>query len=122
MSEYYDFEKKFRNPIQLAPALPYEPRHDRVLVKQFAAPEQPAEGVFIPQSQTAPPNEGIVIAVGLGLRNRVTGILDPVDLKPGDHVCFVEHAGYEVVVDGVSYLQMRDEEIVGRRSKPCENV
>jgi chaperonin GroES len=96
----------------------YKPRGDRVIVKQLEATEQAPGGMELPDSQQKPPNEGIVIAAGPGLRNRVTGYVDEIDLKPGDHVVFVEHAGYEIVIDGETYLQMRDEEIVGTRVVP----
>lgn len=93
----------------------YKPRGDRVIVKQLDAPE-PEPGVMsLPDSQRKKPNEGIVVAVGPGLRNRVTGYVDEIDLKPGDHVVFVDHAGYPIVIDGVEYLQMREEECVGTR-------
>ncbi len=93
----------------------YEPRGDRVLVSRLPPPE-PKEGmVFIPASQQKPLNEATVVVVGPGLRNRTTGKIDPVDLDPGDIVCFVDYAGFEVEVDGVKYLSLRDEEIHGRR-------
>ena len=98
--------------------LKYRPRGDRVLVRRLERPERPqTEEAYaeLPDSQQRPVFEGIVVAVGPGARNRVTGLIDPIDLKPGDHVCFVEHAGYEVEVDGETLLQMRDEEIHGQR-------
>ena len=95
----------------------YEPRGDRVLVRRLPRPA-PQEGeVIIPNSQQKELDEGIVVAVGPGLRNRVTWQIDPVDLEPGDHVCFGEFAGSDVEVDGQTYLSMRDEEIHGRRVK-----
>ena len=94
----------------------YEPRGDRVLVRRLPRPA-PQEGeVIIPNSQQKELDEGIVVAVGPGLRNRVTWQIDPVDLEPGDHVCFGEFAGSDVEVDGQTYLSMRDDEIHGRRA------
>lgn len=69
----------------------------------------------MPNSQTKALDEGIVVAVGPGQRNRLTWQIDPVDLEPGDHVCFGDFAGSDVTVDGVVYLSMRDEEIHGVR-------
>lgn len=97
----------------------YEPRGDRVIVKQLTAAPQQEGQVFLPDSQRKPLNEGIVIAVGPGVRNRFTGMIDPVDLKEGDHVCFLEFAGFEIIVDGEAYISMRNEEVHGRRlAKP----
>ena len=93
----------------------YEPRGDRVVVKRLEPPA-PKEGeVIMPKSQAKQLDEGIVVAVGPGLRNRLTWQVDPVDLQVGDHVCFGDYAGSDVEVDGVKYLSMRDEEIHGRR-------
>lgn len=102
------------------PKINYEPRGDRVIVKQLPPPE-PKEGeMVVPRSQQKPLNEGTVVAVGPGTRNRTTGLLDPVDLEVGDHICYLDFAGSAIEVDGVEYLSMRDEEIHGRRSKPSE--
>lgn len=88
------------------------------MIVQELPPPTPKEGeVFLPASQQKPLNEGIVIAVGPGARNRVTGQLDPIDLNPGDHVCFVDYAGFDIEVDGVKYKSMRDEEVHGRRKQ-----
>ena len=59
-------------------AINYRPRGDRVIVKRLEAPAQNPDEVFIPKSQQKPLNEGIVIAVGPGLRNR-EGFLYPLD-------------------------------------------
>lgn len=93
----------------------YEPRGDRVIVRRLPQPEGMVGGVYVPASQQKPLNEGVVVAVGPGLRNRVTGQRDTIDLKPGDNICFVDFAGFAVEVDGVEYLSLRDEEVHGRR-------
>ncbi len=100
----------------------YEPRGDRVIVTQLPPPPPKPGQVLIPGSQQKPLNEGIVVAVGPGLRNRLTGQVDAVDLEPGDHVCFCDFAGNEIEVDGETYLSMRDEEIHGRRPGSLQPV
>lgn len=94
----------------------FQPRGDRVLVRRMARPEPQAGDVAIPGSQERPLNEGVVVYVGPGKRNSMTGRIDPiVGLEPGAHVCFLDHSGYDVVVDGESLLCMRDEEIFAER-------
>lgn len=100
-----------------SPKINYEPRGDRILVKPLPPPG-PKEGeIFVPASQQRPLNEGLVVAVGPGMRNRITGQIDPIDLEPGDHIGYVDFSGFDVVVDGESFLSMRDEEIHGRRPR-----
>jgi len=95
----------------------YKPRGDRVIVKRLEPPA-PKEGApVLPKSQQKPLDEGLVIAVGPGVRNRVTGYIDEIDLREGDHVCFLEYAGSEIEIDGETYVSMRDEEIHGCRRK-----
>jgi chaperonin GroES len=87
-----------------------QPRGDRVLVRRLEAP-QPKEGeLSLPKSQQAPMNTGIVLAVGPGVRNRITGEIEPIDLIPGDIVDFFDFAN-TVTVDGEELLLLRDEEI-----------
>ena len=87
-------------------AINYVPRGDRVIVKQLELPEREMDGVYLPDSQRKRPDEGIVIAVGVEVK----------DLKPGDHICYLEFAGQTIEVDGVGYLSMRAQEIHGVRS------
>jgi chaperonin GroES len=94
--------------------LGYRPRGDRLVVKRLER-TKPKEGdVFLPESQQKDLNSGIVIAVGPGSRNRVTGYVDAIeDIREGDRVDFVEYAGSEIDVNGEKYLVMREEEIYG---------
>lgn len=102
-------------PLSPDDTINYFPRGDRVIVKRLPAP-LPKEGeLILPTSQQKPLNEGIVIAVGPGARNRITGEVDEIDLCEGDHVCFLDYAGSIINVDGVDYLSLRDEEIHGER-------
>lgn len=93
----------------------YVPRGDRVLVLRKDLPQPVAGDVIIPRSHQKQLDEGTVVAVGPGLRNRFTGEVDKLDLVPGDEVLFVEYGGTDVEVDGVQYLSVRDEEIHGIR-------
>ena len=98
----------------------YQPRQDRVVVKELPPPPPKPGEVIIPGSQAKPLNEGIVVAVGPGARNRLTGLIDEIDLEPGDHVCYADYAGSPITVDGVQYLSMRNEEIHGTRPKAIQ--
>lgn len=90
-----------------------DPHMDRVLVKQFPAPEQAAGAIVIPDSQKTPPLEGEVMAVGKG-RFEYGHLIAP-GVSVGDHVLFADYAGVSVTVDGEEYLLMRSEEILATR-------
>lgn len=87
--------------------LKYTPRGDRVIVRRLPPPAAKQGEVLIPGSQRKELNEGIVIAVG---PHR-----DLADLKPGQHICFLDFAGTPVEVDGQEYLSLRETEIHGVR-------
>jgi chaperonin GroES len=90
----------------------FRPLHDRVVVKRIDAEEKTAGGVIIPDTAKEKPQQGEVIAVGPGGRDE-TGKLIPIDVKVGDRVLFGKWSGTEVKIDGVEYLIMKENDIMG---------
>jgi len=88
------------------------PLHDRVIVKRLEEKEQIKGGIIIPDTAKEKPQQGIVIAVGLGkvLDNgqRVTP-----EVKEGNRVLFGKYSGNEVKIDDEEFLIMREDEILG---------
>ena len=62
------------------------PLHDRVIVRRIEEKESVKGGIIIPDSAKEKQQEGEVIAVGSGKREK--GELIPLDVKPGDRVLF----------------------------------
>jgi chaperonin GroES len=89
-----------------------QPLHDRVLVKRIAEGEQIRGGIIIPDSAKEKPQEGEVIAAGLG-KFREDGSRQALDVKPGDRVLFGKYTSSEIKVDGEELLIMREDEILG---------
>src|SRR5438552_2327927 len=58
------------------------PLHDRVIVKRIEEKETVKGGIIIPDTAKEKPQEGEVIAVGAGKREK--GELIPLDVKGGD--------------------------------------
>ncbi len=89
------------------------PLNDRVIVKRLDSEEQKsAGGIIIPDTAKEKPQEGKIIAVGPGKRDDDGKRMKP-DLKEGDRVLFGKYAGSEVKIDGVEYLIMREDDILG---------
>src|SRR5260221_5593862 len=88
------------------------PLYDRILVKRTEEEEQVKGGIIIPDSAKEKPQSGEVIATGKGKRLE-NGQLVPLDVKPGDRILFAKYSGSEVKIDGVEYLIMREDEILG---------
>lgn len=89
-----------------------QPLQDRVMVRRFESEEKTASGIIIPDSAKEKPFEGEVISVGSGkVLDNGTKITPAV--KAGDKVLFSKYAGTEVRIDGVEYLIMREDDILG---------
>ena len=89
------------------------PLHDRIVVKRIEEDvEKTAGGLFIPDSAKEKPQQGEVVAVGNGKRAE-DGKLIPPDVKAGDRILFGKYSGADIKIDGVEYLIMREDEILG---------
>ena len=88
------------------------PLHDRVIAKRVEEEKTTKGGIVIPDSAAEKPIQGEIIAVGNGklLEN---GELRKLDVKKGDRILFGKYSGTEVKVDGVEYLVLREDDIMG---------
>lgn len=85
----------------------FKPNEDRVLVEASAAEVKTASGLYIPDTAKEKPQQGKVIAVGEGLKDK------PVTVKVGDKVLYGKYSGTEIIIDGTEYLIMRNSDIFG---------
>jgi chaperonin GroES len=90
------------------------PLHDRVIVRRIVDKETVRGGIIIPDSAKEKPQEGEVIAVGAGKREK--GERVPLDVKPGDRVLFGKYSGTEIKVEDEDLLILREEEILAKLS------
>ena len=88
------------------------PLHDRVVVKRIEEKESIKGGIIIPDSAKEKQQEGEVIAVGTGKREK--GELVPLDVKVGDRVLFGKYSGTEIKIDDEDLLILREEEILAK--------
>jgi chaperonin GroES len=80
-----------------------KPLEDRILVRPEEGEETTASGIVIPDTAKEKPQEGTVLAVGVGKRSD-TGELIPMDVKEGDKVIYSKYGGTEIKVDGEELL------------------
>ena len=88
------------------------PLHDRVVIKRIEADTQTSSGLIIPDTASEKPDQGIVLAVGLGRRTEA-GDLVPMSVKESDKVLFGKFAGQTVKIQGEEVLVLREDEIYG---------
>ena len=88
------------------------PLHDRLIVKRFEEEERTKGGIIIPDNAKEKPQQGEVIAVGNG-KVLDDGKKAPLEVKKGDRVLFGTYSGTEIKLDGVEYLMMKEDDILG---------
>jgi chaperonin GroES len=88
------------------------PLHDRVLVRRLEEKEVVKGGIIIPDTAKEKPQEGEVIAVGNGRREK--GELIPLDVKPGDRILFGKYSGNDIKIDDEEYLIVKEDEILAK--------
>ena len=88
------------------------PLQDRVLVERMADETQTAGGIIIPDNNKEKPQEGRIVATGVGYRLD-DGSTRPLEVKEGDTILFGKYSGTEVKVDSKEYLIMKEDDILG---------
>ncbi len=88
------------------------PLYDKILVKRVEEEEKTQGGIIIPDTAKEKQAEGEIIAVGKGKRSEEGKLVKP-DVKPGERVLFSKYAGTEFKLDGIEYIIMREDDILG---------
>ena len=86
------------------------PLHDRIIVERLEETAQTG-AILIPDSAKEKPQQGKVLAAGLG-KSTNDGTRLPLDVKAGDTILFGKFSGQEVRVDGVDYLIMKEDDVL----------
>ncbi len=90
----------------------FQPLYDRILVQRMEEQKKTKGGLFIPESAKEKPIEGKVVSVGKG-KIADSGEVRPLAVKKGDRILFGKYSGTEIKLDGVDYLIMREDEVLG---------
>ena len=88
------------------------PIGDRIAVKPVAAEETTKSGIVLPGSAQEKPHQGEVVAVGSGYVAQATGQRIPLEIKVGDKVVYVKHAGIEVKFDGEELVLLTENDVL----------
>ena len=88
-----------------------QPLSDRILVKALESRDKTAGGIVLPDSAKERPQEGKVVAVGIG-KLLEDGTVKSLEVKTGDTVLFGKYAGTEVRVDEDEFLILREEDVL----------
>jgi chaperonin GroES len=94
--------------------LKLRPLGDRLLAKRLDEDKEQRStgGIIIPDTAKEKPMEGEVRAVGRG-RRLEDGTIQKLDIKIGDRILMSKYAGTEVKIEGVEYLILREDDVLG---------
>lgn len=95
-----------------------QPLHDRVVVQRIDDSAPPPGAIIVPDSAKEKPQRGTVIAAGPGKSN-ADGRRVPLDVKAGDTILFGKYAGQDIRLDGVDYLILKEEDVLGAIDLPA---
>src|SRR5690348_15770281 len=88
------------------------PLYDRIVLKRLEQQEQMQGALYIPDTAKEQSQEGEVVAGGKGERLE-DGKVIALDVQPGDRILFGKCSGSEIKLDGLEYLIMREDEVLG---------
>eukprot|EP00948_MAST-09A_sp_MAST-9A-sp1_P004000 g4000.t1 len=89
------------------------PLGDRVLVQRIVAEVKTASGIYLPDAAKERQNEGFVVAVGPGFKNK-EGALTPPTCNVGDKVLLPEYGGTAVKLGKDEFTLFRDDDILAK--------
>ena len=91
----------------------FQPLGDRVVIKPLEREEVTKGGLVLPDTAREKPQEGEVVAVGLG-RVGDDGKRIAMEVKAGDKVVYSKYSGTEFKEDDDEYLIVRESDILAK--------
>jgi len=95
----------------MANDLKLRPLGDRVVIEPIEGEDKTASGLFLPETAKEKPQQGTIIAAGLGRRDD-DGKLVPMDVKVNDRVLYAKYAGTEIKLNEKKVLILKESDIL----------
>ncbi|ABZ83998.1 chaperonin groes [Heliomicrobium modesticaldum Ice1] len=90
-----------------------KPLADRVVLKPIEAEEKTAFGIIVPDTAKEKPQQGEVVAVGIG-RLLDNGERAALEVAVGDRVIYSKYSGTEIKIEGKEYLILNERDILAK--------
>ena len=88
-----------------------KPLNDRIIASRLESEEKTPGGIIIPDTAREKPQEGKVLAVGPGRRDK-DGNRIALEVKEGDKVLFTKWGGTEIKIDDREIMMMKEDDIL----------
>ena len=89
-----------------------KPLGERVILRRVEEDEQIRGGIIIPDSAKEKSQEAEVVALGTGKKDD-NGKIIPFNVKKGDKVLLPQYGGTTVKIDGIEYILVEEDSILG---------
>jgi chaperonin GroES len=89
-----------------------KPLGDRVIVEPLEQEEKTASGLLLPETAKEKPQEGQIVAAGLGRWDEEGKKRVEMEVKVGDKVIFAKYSGSEVKMGDKKYLILSEKDIL----------
>ena len=83
--------------------VPISPLGERIVATEVEAESKTASGLYLPDGAKEKSKTAAVVAVGKGVK----------DVKIGDKIIYKEYSTTEVKIDGVEYIIIKEEDVLG---------
>jgi chaperonin GroES len=90
----------------------FRPLHDRVVIRRVEGDDKTRDGIIIPDAAKEKPQEGEIVAIGRGTRDK-SGKLVPIHLKKGGLVLLGKWSRTEVKINGQELVIVKETDIIG---------
>jgi chaperonin GroES len=88
-----------------------KPLGNRLVVEAVEQPDHTGMGIFLPETAKEKPQEGKVVAAGLGAWKE-NGERITMDVKVGDSVLYAKYTGVQIKVQGKEYLIFNEKDVL----------
>ncbi len=97
-------------------AVKLQPLADRLVVRPIEREEVTKGGIVLPDTVREKPQEGEVVAVGLG-RLTEDGKRISMDVRVGDTVIYAKYGGTEIKIEDAELVILRESDILAKKTK-----
>ena len=97
-------------------AVKLQPLADRLVVRPTEREEVTKGGIVLPDTAKEKPQEGEVLAVGLG-RLSDDGKRIAMEVKVGDRVIYAKYGGTEIKIEDEELVILRESDILAKKTK-----
>lgn len=89
------------------------PLSDRLVISPIEQDDRTEGGLYVPEQAKEKPQQGKVVAAGLGRYRNDSDLRFPMEVGVGDVVLYGKFSGTELAIDNEKYVIVRESDVLG---------